>query len=91
MPTESGFQAAMPELLAWRCSELGEMASYLGEDEAAERWFLQGLQIAPDDFYMRNALADLLLHPAFDKNEYDKLLIDLNSELETGKTDPHPQ
>ncbi len=33
-------------------------------------------------------LADLLLHPAFDKNEYDKLLIDLNSELEAGKSDP---
>ncbi len=33
-------------------------------------------------------LADLLLHPAFDKNEYDKLLIDMNSELEAGKTDP---
>jgi zinc protease len=33
-------------------------------------------------------LADLLLHPAFDKNEYDKLVIDLNSELETSRTDP---
>jgi zinc protease len=33
-------------------------------------------------------LADLLLHPAFDKNEFDKLLIDMNSELEAGRTDP---
>jgi tetratricopeptide (TPR) repeat protein len=55
------FQASTPELLAWRCSELGEMASHLGRDDDAERWFRQGLQIAPDDFYMRNALADLLL------------------------------
>jgi tetratricopeptide (TPR) repeat protein len=55
------FQVAMPELLAWRDSELGEMASHLGKDDEAERWFRQGLHIAPDDFYMRNALADLLL------------------------------
>lgn len=55
------FQAAMPELLAWRCSELGDMAARLGEYDDAERWFRQGLQIAPDDFYMRNALADVLL------------------------------
>jgi zinc protease len=33
-------------------------------------------------------LADILLHPSFDKDEYDKLLIDLNSELERGRTDP---
>jgi tetratricopeptide (TPR) repeat protein len=55
------FQVSTPELRAWRCSELGEMASHLGKDEEAERWFRQGLQVAPDDFYMRNALADLLL------------------------------
>jgi zinc protease len=33
-------------------------------------------------------LADILLHPAFDKNEYDKLIIDENSELDKGRTDP---
>ena len=33
-------------------------------------------------------LADILLHPSFDKNEYDKLVIDLNSELDKGRTDP---
>jgi tetratricopeptide (TPR) repeat protein len=46
---------------AWRDSELGEMAERLGRDTAAERWFREGLQLAPDDFYMRAALADLLL------------------------------
>jgi tetratricopeptide (TPR) repeat protein len=55
------FQTSTPELMAWRYSELGEMASHLGKDEEAERWFRQGLQVAPDDFYLRNALADLLL------------------------------
>ena len=46
---------------AWRLSELGEMAARLGDDAAAERWFEAGLQMAPDDFYMRAALADVLL------------------------------
>lgn len=55
------FQVGSPDVLAWRDSELGEMASHLGKDDEAERWFRHGLQIAPDDFYMRNALADLLL------------------------------
>jgi tetratricopeptide (TPR) repeat protein len=55
------FQSAFPDLLAWRCSELGEMASHLGHDEDAERWFREGLSLAPDDFYMRSALADVLL------------------------------
>jgi tetratricopeptide (TPR) repeat protein len=48
-------------LRAWRCSELGEMAQRLGDDAAAERWLLEGLREAPDDFYMRAAYADLLL------------------------------
>jgi tetratricopeptide (TPR) repeat protein len=59
--TRVRFQVSTPELVAWRCSELGEMATHMGKDEDAERWFRQGLQLAPDDFYMRNALADLLL------------------------------
>jgi zinc protease len=33
-------------------------------------------------------LADILLHPAFDKNEYDKFVIDQNSALDQGRTDP---
>jgi tetratricopeptide (TPR) repeat protein len=54
-------QTATPELRAWRYSELGEMAANLGKDEEAEHWFREGLQVAPDDFYMRAALADLFL------------------------------
>jgi tetratricopeptide (TPR) repeat protein len=50
-----------PEARAWRFSELGEMAERLGNDPAAEHWFREGLQIAPQDFYMRTACADLLL------------------------------
>ena len=33
-------------------------------------------------------LADILLHPSFDKNEYDKLVIDISGELDKGRTDP---
>lgn len=52
------------EARAWRFSELGEMAERLGADIDAERWFRAGLQLAPDDFYMRSAFADLLLRSA---------------------------
>lgn len=54
-------QALPPEARAWRYSELGEMAERLGDDKAAEHWLREGLAIAPDDFYMRAACADLLL------------------------------
>jgi tetratricopeptide (TPR) repeat protein len=54
-------QGLAPQVRAWRYSELGEMAERLGNDEDAEHWFRQGLQLAPDDFYMRTACADLLL------------------------------
>ena len=37
------------------------MAERLGDDQAAEHWFREGLQLAPEDFYMRAAYADLLL------------------------------
>lgn len=54
-------QALPPEARAWRYSELGEMAERLGKDSAAEHWFREGLQLAPGDFYMRAACADVLL------------------------------
>jgi tetratricopeptide (TPR) repeat protein len=54
-------QALPPEARAWRYSELGEMAERLGDDPAAERWLREGLALAPDDFYMRAACADVLL------------------------------
>jgi tetratricopeptide (TPR) repeat protein len=54
-------QSLPPEARAWRYSELGEMAERLGNDPAAEHWLREGLQVAPDDFYLRGACADLLL------------------------------
>jgi hypothetical protein len=54
-------QGLPPEARAWRYSELAEMAERLGHDQAAEHWFREGLQIAPQDLYMRTAWADLLL------------------------------
>jgi tetratricopeptide (TPR) repeat protein len=54
-------QQLPPEARAWRYSELGEMAERQGDDQAAEHWFREGLQLAPEDFYMRGACADLLL------------------------------
>jgi tetratricopeptide (TPR) repeat protein len=54
-------QQLPPEARAWRYSELGEMAGRLGNDAAAEHWLREGLQVAPEDFYMRLGLADLLL------------------------------
>jgi hypothetical protein len=37
------------------------MAERLGDDAAAEHWFREGLQVSPQDLYMRIACADLLL------------------------------
>lgn len=50
-----------PEARAWRYSELGEMAERLSDDVAAEHWLREGLALAPQDFYIRLAYADLLL------------------------------
>jgi tetratricopeptide (TPR) repeat protein len=46
---------------SWLYSELGEMAVRLGRDGEAERWYQRGLKLAPGDFYVRAAYADLLL------------------------------
>jgi Flp pilus assembly protein TadD len=46
---------------SWLYSELGEMGVRLGRDEDAERWFQRDLNLVPADFYVRAALADLLL------------------------------
>jgi len=54
-------QELPPQVRAWRYSELGEMAERAGNDEAAEHWFRDGLQVAPEDFYLRTACADLFL------------------------------
>src|SRR5580692_10433452 len=58
---ELSTQGMMAAELAWRESELGEMAVRLGRDADAERWFREGLDVDPHDFYVRAALADLLL------------------------------
>jgi tetratricopeptide (TPR) repeat protein len=46
---------------SWLYSELGEMAVRLGRDADAQLWFQQDLNLAPKDFYVRAAYADLLL------------------------------
>jgi tetratricopeptide (TPR) repeat protein len=54
--------AGLPnEERSWRDSELGEMAVRLGRNAEAEHWFRNGLQLSPNDFYIRAAYADLLL------------------------------
>lgn len=54
-------QSLPPEAQAWRYSELGEMAARLGNEKAAEQWLRAGLRLAPEDFYLRTACADVLL------------------------------
>jgi tetratricopeptide (TPR) repeat protein len=66
---ESGYSALMQVSTqgwltsekSWLYSELGEMAVRLGRDADAQRWFEQDLNLAPTDFYVRAAYADLLL------------------------------
>ncbi|HEY4874473.1 MAG TPA: insulinase family protein, partial [Puia sp.] len=33
-------------------------------------------------------LADIILHPSFDKNEFDKMVLDMKGEYENNRTDP---
>jgi tetratricopeptide (TPR) repeat protein len=47
---------------SWLYSELGEMAVRLGRNDEAKLWFERDLQLAPSDFYVRAAYADLLLN-----------------------------
>jgi tetratricopeptide (TPR) repeat protein len=49
---------------AWRYSQLGEMAEALGDEQAADHWFSECLELTPDDMYTRAAYADLLLRHA---------------------------
>ena len=51
---------------SWLYSELGEMAVRLGRDADAQRWFQMDLTLAPADFYVRAAYADLLLRQGRD-------------------------
>jgi Tfp pilus assembly protein PilF len=46
---------------SWLYSELGEMAVRQGGDAQAENWFRQDLRLAPGDYYIRAAYADLML------------------------------
>ncbi len=66
-----------PEI-AWRDTELGEMAVRLGRDRDAENWFIAALGANPTDFYVRAAYADLLLRQRRDV-EFLALLKDQDS------------
>jgi tetratricopeptide (TPR) repeat protein len=46
---------------AWAASTLGEIATRLGRDADAERWFAAALAVDPSDGYVLAAYADLLL------------------------------
>ena len=45
----------------WAISSLGEYAVRYGDQKTAEEHFREALKLAPDDAYVRGALADLLL------------------------------
>lgn len=45
----------------WVWTQLGEMAERLGDGRAAELDFRAGLQIEPEDLYLKSVFADLLL------------------------------
>lgn len=49
------------DLRGWVVGQLGEMAVRLGDQQAAERYFLAALVAAPGDIYIKAAYADLLL------------------------------
>ena len=54
------------------------MAERLGLDAEAEHWFVEGLKLTPDDFYMRTAYSDLLLREGRN-TEVPQLLHDYHS------------
>jgi tetratricopeptide (TPR) repeat protein len=56
-------RAPRPELadLRWVLTILGEIAARLGDVAAAERHFVEALELGPQDVYLRSAFADLLL------------------------------
>ncbi|MBS1946214.1 MAG: insulinase family protein [Bacteroidetes bacterium] len=50
-----------------------------------------GINLASDKDNINAALdllADILLHPSFNKDEFDKMLLDMKGELENSKSDP---
>lgn len=53
--------AQSAELRGWIAGQLGEMAVRLGDQRAAERYFLAALVATPGDIYIKAAYADLLL------------------------------
>jgi tetratricopeptide (TPR) repeat protein len=59
--TQMSTQGWLNSERSWLYSELGEMAVRLGQDADAQRWFEQDLSLVPTDYYVRAALADLLL------------------------------
>jgi tetratricopeptide (TPR) repeat protein len=71
-------------LRSWLLTLLGEMAVRLGDNKAAENWFVKGLRVDPNDHYLLGAYADLLLDQErdrevitllADKNQIDGLLL----------------
>ena len=57
---ENAAQASIDERL-WAATLLGEIATRLGDTEAAERHFLQAMNLGRPDAYLLSAYADLLL------------------------------
>ena len=57
--TLSGSRAASRDMREWAVGVLGEYADRFGDTAKAEEHFKEALAIAPDDAYVRGALADL--------------------------------
>ena len=56
-----GQEAVSRDEQEWALSSLGEYAARFGDVPLAERHFREALAIAPEDAYVRGALADLLI------------------------------